>query len=562
MNKKKLYIIVVLLAIVLLSTTTLVLAVSGVFDNISEPHISRDRTSVILTQDENDEKLIHVSLGMADDASVASFQVGLDIDVIDSADIDFRWSDSLKEDILKNSEFSEEANGDKRLNLYYVGTKELNTNDVDVVELGTISANIPDNMESQLVIAPDQNFTTIASIGHNRAEVITESTDILTTSINRKVVAIEKIELNETEKEIDVNDVFNLTVNITPSDTTEDKTIKWSTSDDSVAIVDYNGTVTGLSKGIAYIYAEVGDFKVSCKVTVNQPKVALQKIELNKVDVTLTEGQKENLSVRYIPDGVIYEGTLLWESSEENVATVNNGEIVAISAGETVITVTANEDGNTFTATCNVKVEALPEDTILINENDFELSIGHTEVLSVISNNIDVSNVTWKSSEPDIISIDENGVVKALKEGKATITAIVGDKEATIEITAIFVDITSIKAKVDKKELKVGETTNIDITVLPENASLPLEYEITSSDSEIVSVDENQKLVANKAGKAIITVKAKNGVKDQTEIIVIEEKSEAPSTGDIALSALIVVALVSIAVIAVLLIKKDRLSNN
>lgn len=508
----------------------------------------------------NIEKLVHVYLGMADEASIASFQVGLDIDVVASATVDFNWSNDLKEDILKRNELSGE-DSDKRLNLYYVGTKELNTNTVDEIEIGTIEISIPNDEESQLVIAPNEEFTKTVSIGHNKSNVTTESTDILVANLNKKEIPLEKIELDITDKVIDVNDVFNLSLTYTPDETTEDKTIKWYSSDDTIAMVDYRGAVTGLSEGIAYIYAEVGDLKVSCKVTVKAPRIELQKIELNKAEVALTEGQKEELSVRYIPDGVIYEGTLTWESSNENVATVNNGEVIAVGPGETTITVTATENENTYTATCKVVVEKLQDDTILIDENDFDLSIGHTRKLNVIGDGVEGANVTWESSDSNTISVDENGVVTALKEGKATITAKVNGKEVSIEVTSVFKEVKAVQLKVEKDTLKLGETTNFEISVLPEDASLPVEYTITSSDSNIVDIDENGQLVAKGVGKAIITVKTANGAISQIEITVTE-KSNGPDTGDIAVYALLVILAISIIGIVFVLTKKAKASRN
>lgn len=555
LNKKKASIIVVLLAIVLLSTTSLVLVVSGVFDKITNSTtVSRDRTSVILLQDENDEKLVHVYLGMADDDSVASFQLGLGIDVNASTDVEFNWSnDSLKENYLKKAELSGEDSENKELHLYYVGTQELNTNEVDEIEIGTINLSVPNDEQTNLVITPDQDFTTISTIGHNRIKTVTEPTDVLSNVINEKNIPLDEITLNVTEKEINVNDVFELELTYSPDDTTDDKTIKWSSSDDSIALVNANGAVTGLREGIAYIYAEVGDKKATCKVIVNEPKIELQKIELNKTEVTLVEGQKASLSVKYLPDGVIYKGTLEWESSNTSVATVDNGEIVAVGTGETTITVTAEENGNTFNATCKVTVNKLPEGNIAIDESDFDLSIGHTKQLSVIGNDVDTSNVTWESSDPSIVSVDENGVVTALKEGTATITARVGDKVATVQIVSVYKEIKLIEIQAEKTKLKVEETSNTQVIVYPEDASLPIEYTLTSSNPEILSVNDSHQITGVSEGKAILTAKTDNGVTDQVEITVVD-KGLALATGDstLGIAVSIIIFVLSINVIGVI----------
>ena len=206
-------------------------------------------------------------------------------------------------------------------------------------------------------------------------------------------------------------------------------------------------------------------------------------------------------------------------------------------------------------------VEKLQDDTILIDENDFDLSIGHTRKLNVIGDGVEGANVTWESSDSNTISVDENGVVTALKEGKATITAKVNGKEVSIEVTSVFKEVKAVQLKVEKDTLKLGETTNFEISVLPEDASLPVEYTITSSDSNIVDIDENGQLVAKGVGKAIITVKTANGAISQIEITVTE-KSNGPDTGDIAVYALLVILAISIIGIVFVLTKKAKASRN
>ena len=561
LNNKKTKIIVVLLAIVLLSTTSIALAVNGVFDKIVNSIVSRDRTNVILLQDQNNEKLVHVYLGMADDDSVASFQLGLNIDVNASTDVKFNWSDNLKEDYLKQVEFSGKDSENKELNIYYVGTKELNTNDVDQIEIGTIEFSVPNNAQTNLFIAPDQNFTTISTIGHNKIKTKTESTDTLSCVLNESLMPIKSIALDVTEKTINVNDVFELNLTITPEDTTDDKTIKWSSSDDSIAIVDTNGAVTGLRKGIAYINAQVGSFKATCKVIVNEPKIELQKIELNKTDITLYEGQKDSLYVRYLPQSYIYKGTVNWQSSNTSVATVSNGKVLTVGEGETTITATVKENGKTFNATCKVKVIKIPEGQIVIDENDFELSIGHTQKLNVLPNNVDTSNVNWESSDSSTVSVDSNGVVKALKEGNAIITARVGDKVATVNITAVYKKIAAIDIIPDKTKIKVKETSDVKFTIYPEDASLPLDYTLVSSNPEILSVSADNKISGVSEGKSILSAKTADGTVGQVEITVVSG-GLSPKTGDIAIGCVILAMLASVVTIVVLMVRRNKLNKN
>lgn len=149
-----------------------------------------------------------------------------------------------------------------------------------------------------------------------------------------------------------VGDETYVTPTIVPTDATN-KAINWSTSDDSVATVS-NGLVSGVSAGKATITATTvdGGFVDTCEVTVNNRPVT--SLTLNKYQATIyLEGKDLQLTATINNDATIQ--TLVWESSDTDVATVDNsGKVHAVAEGVSTITVTA--DGG-LTATCTVTVE-------------------------------------------------------------------------------------------------------------------------------------------------------------------------------------------------------------
>lgn len=148
-----------------------------------------------------------------------------------------------------------------------------------------------------------------------------------------------------------------LTVTYTPADANTNKALTWNSNNTSVATVDANGKVTGISAGTATITATTANNKsATCMVTVQA--VSVTSVTLNKTSLSLQIGGSETLTATIAPTDATNKN-ISWISSNPAVATVDsNGKVVAKTAGNTTITVTTT-DGNK-TATCNVTVTAGP----------------------------------------------------------------------------------------------------------------------------------------------------------------------------------------------------------
>lgn len=395
---------------------------------------------------------------------------------------------------------------------------------------------------------------------------------------------LESISLNETEKQLNKGETLQLNVIFNPDDTTDDKTITWTSTDNTVASVE-NGLVTAKSAGTAYIKASVGELEVTCKIDV---KVPLEGIKLNKETTEILRRQEEKLQVALNPEDATYEGSLIWTSSDETVATVDeNGVITAVKAGTAVITVKAIEGENEFTDTCTVTVKEIPLNSITINMPDFELGIGETQQLGIFiepEDTTDDLNLEWSSSNPEIVSVDEKGLVTAISEGIATITVKSGDKESSVTVTSKIIPITSISLEGTDTKALVGSPINVRITVLPTNATYDIEdLKIISSNSDVITVNKDGTVIAKGLGKAVLTVEAPNGVKSQVEIEVVdstadfnpednnnqeenvtnpednkaeEDKTNSPHTADIAVEMWIALMIISGAGIGIILKRK------
>ena len=420
----------------------------------------------------------------------------------------------------------------------------------------------------------------ITAVGAGNATITAKVGDKTATTQVEVKVPLESIRLNETEKQLNKGDDLQLSVTYNPEDTTADKTVTWTSTDDTVATVDENGKVTALKAGTTYIKAKVEDKEVSCKIDV---VVQLTGINLNKDVAEIVKGQTEKLTVTLVPEDTTYTGKIEWTSSDDTIATVDeNGNVKGIKEGTVTITAKAVENGNEIIDTAEITVKEIPLNSIAIDIADFDLGIGRTQSLGVVcnpENTTDDINVEWTSSDVKVATVDENGVVTAVAEGTAVITAKVGDKTASVTVTVKGIPITSITIDAPAKVL-IGGNVNIKVTVNPTDATYNMsDLKFVSSNSDVLTINEDGTIVAKGLGKAILTVEAPNGVKSQVEIEVVddtadiengettveeekaeseENKSNSPKTGDIAVEMFASLMVISGLGIAVILRKKFR----
>ncbi len=168
----------------------------------------------------------------------------------------------------------------------------------------------------------------------------------------------ESITLNETEITLKATDKATLTATVLPELTT-DKSVIWTSSNESVAEVDTNGVVTAIAVGEATITATTTDgtnLSATCKVVV-EPTLA-ESITLNETEITLLSDEMFALQAIVVPNTATNK-KVEWQSLNEEVAVIDqNGIVTAIGRGTTIITATTL-DGTNLSAKCKVTVKAM-----------------------------------------------------------------------------------------------------------------------------------------------------------------------------------------------------------
>ena len=174
-----------------------------------------------------------------------------------------------------------------------------------------------------------------------------------TVTVKPRTIAVTGVSLSKTELTLTVGDSHTLTATVSPSNATN-KNVTWRSSNTAVATVT-NGVVKGLKEGTATITVTTADGgkTATCSVTVKPQEVRVTGVTLNKTSITLSVKRSYTLTATVNPDNATNK-KVTWTSSDPAVATVNNGIVRGVSAGNAEITVRTDDGG--FTATCSVKV--------------------------------------------------------------------------------------------------------------------------------------------------------------------------------------------------------------
>ena len=163
-------------------------------------------------------------------------------------------------------------------------------------------------------------------------------------------VAVTGVSVSQSSLTLEPGGTANLTATVAPS-TATDKTVSWSTSNQSVATVS-NGTVTAVGEGTATITATAGGKSATCQVTVKKKVIDVTSVELDMAKAEMETGQNLTLTATVKPDDAT-DKTVTWTTSDAEIATVENGKVTAVSEGE--VTLTAASGGKEATCVITVK---------------------------------------------------------------------------------------------------------------------------------------------------------------------------------------------------------------
>lgn len=191
-------------------------------------------------------------------------------------------------------------------------------------------------------------------------------------------------------------------------------------------------------------------------VTVNQAgRIAVASIELDQTSLSIKPGETAILTATVKPDNAT-DKTVTWTSLGPEIATVDEtGKVTAVKNGSATITAKAGEKS----AECKVTV-CIPVTSIELDNTELGLKVGKTTTLiaTVKPDNATDKTIVWSSSDSEIATVDETGMVTAIKDGTAIITVKAGEKTASCEVIVF-------------SSIYVGNAVDLDIIITREDGS-------------------------------------------------------------------------------------------
>jgi len=359
--------------------------------------------------------------------------------------------------------------------------------------------------------------------------------------------AVTGISLSKTSTTLAVNSWERLAATVHPANA-KDKKYYWFSSNPRVVSVNSSGKITGVAPGTAVIYVATRDgFKTaSCSVTVEgQPMaspVRVTGIGLSSSALNIDVGSGQQLTATVVP-GNASNKAVYWLSSNPAVAAVDqNGFVCGIDDGTATITVRTVDGGKTATSVVTVRHPIsdtrVTSVSITGTVSPIVIEEGATKHLSaeVLPNNARDKQVIWHTSNPNIVSVDQNGNITGVNEGTAivTVTTVDGGKRDTSTVRVIpdtyWVGVTGINLNLVNTTIPVGFTDTVRYEIGPSNAT-DKDVGWSSSNPAVAEVNHSGRIEAKAVGTAVITATTVDGGKTASALVIVSPRVDPPSHG-------------------------------
>ena len=333
-------------------------------------------------------------------------------------------------------------------------------------------------------------------------------------TINNATISIRydaRVNVNNKTLDLFVGDNFTIVATTTP----EGLNVTYVQDDSGVYIVDENGVVTALKNGTGSVLVKIGGDGVYAEnSTIVNITVSKVPTEIKVTNATLdlkVDGEIETGATLIPADA----GNLTYTINNPSIVKVEDGKIIALKEGNATITVSFTGNKKYLPAENKTIIVTVSLNDVSISVNNDTLDLFVDDVFTIVATTVPGGlNVTYVQDDSGVYSVDDKGVVTALKNGTGSVLVKVGGDGVYVENTTIVtVSVSKIGTEIyvanETVDLKVNGEVPTGVTLTPADAG---NVTYTISNSSVVKV-ENGKIIGLKVGNATITVSFAENIK-------------------------------------------------
>lgn len=267
----------------------------------------------------------------------------------------------------------------------------------------------------------------------------------------------------------------------------------WFVSDESIARIDSHGLVEGLAPGMTIVTVTVEGVSASTLLRVLSPPVGRVLITPDVIELIAGETITLEATVFNVWGAELADVEILWSSSAPEIAAIDEGGAAhaLVAGGATII---AEAEG--VRGSASVTVHAVPIEGVIPEQEELELHAGrerqlHAAAVDAKGSPIPDVEVYWSSDDPQIATVDSDGILRAWRPGEITITAHAGTRKAEIQVRVLPMTVLRIELQPTEALVLVGEELSLSAIVIgvDEEPLFGRTINWISSDESLATVD-------------------------------------------------------------------------
>ena len=373
---------------------------------------------------------------------------------------------------------------------------------------------------SNTKVATVDSSGNVTAVGNGTCKITATTTDGYSSSGSSDVtvdIKAESINLDKTSLDftnLGVNE--KLKADVSPSFSTINRPVKWSSSDTNVAKVDNDGNVTPVGNGTCKITATTTDGTnktASCDVKVD---IKAESINFNISSYKITDlAQTPSFTAKILPENTANK-KVIWKSSDTSIATANpsTGVIKAVSNGTCKITATTT-DGTNLSASVDVIVD-IKANSVALDKTSMQITSKNSinKLVATVTPSQASQKVAWSSSNGNIAKVDSKGRVTPVSNGTCKIIAITTDgtnRTASCDVTVDIKFVTGISFDFNSYTItNVNQTPVFRPNITPSDAE-DKNVRWSSSNTKVATVSSSGVIKAAGNGTCKITATTTDG---------------------------------------------------